>query len=131
MLLALGIGCDRGTPLATLQHALNLALAEISAHLGQVERIASIDKKADEAGILQLAEWLDLKLMFYSAQELAQVEVPNPSAVVQKYMGTPAVSEAAALLVAKATMEALRVEKYKFKGRDGKNATVSLAQIKE
>ena len=42
-------------------------------------------------------------------------------------MGTPAVAEAAALLAANGRMEDLVLEKFKFRGPDGKNATVSIA----
>ena len=56
--------------------------------------------------------------------------VPNPSATVLKYMGTPAVAEAAALLAAHAGIEQLLVEKHKHRGADGKNATVSIARDK-
>jgi len=54
--------------------------------------------------------------------------VPNPSETVRKHTGTPSVSEAAALLAAGATSPtALRVEKHKCKGPDGRHATVSVA----
>ena len=55
--------------------------------------------------------------------------VPNPSATVLKYMGTPAVAEAAALLAARVGAEKLLVEKHKHRGADGKNATVSIVRI--
>ena len=35
---------------------------------------------------------------FYTAEDLAKIEVPHPSKTVMKHMGTPSVSEAAALL---------------------------------
>ena len=38
------------------------------------------------------------ELVFYTAEQLAQVEVPNPSKTVQKHVGTPSVCEAAAIL---------------------------------
>jgi len=57
------------------------------------------------------------------------VPVPNPSAVVMKYMGTPAVAEAAAMLAAKTTVKNLILEKHKYLGDDKKNATVSIARI--
>lgn len=47
-----------------------------------------------------------------------------------KYMGTPAVAEAAALKAANAELTDLLVEKHKYCGVDGKNATVSIARIK-
>ncbi|MBI4797747.1 MAG: cobalamin biosynthesis protein [Desulfarculus sp.] len=53
-----------------------------------------------EAGLLELAARLGLPLTFYSTEELAAVEVPNPSATVAKHMGVASVCEAAALLAA-------------------------------
>lgn len=128
MRVILGVGCDRGTPLETLETAVNQAL--VLAKLGRetVHGVATIDKKNDEACILQLAAHTHWPLHFFSAEELAKVPVPNPSATVLRYMGTPAVAEAAALLAARAGIEALLVEKHKHRGADGKNATVSIAR---
>ncbi len=128
--LVLGIGCDRNASLETLTTAVDLALGEINQGRDAVSALASIDKKSDEVALLALAEQQDWPLHFFSAEQLAQVPVPNPSAVVLKYMGTPAVAEAAAILVAKTDMSNLLVEKYKHLGRDGKNATVSIVRGK-
>ena len=122
-----GLGCDRGTSLQTLSEALQQALTSIDVDDHAIVELATIDKKHDEAGLLQLAENLALNLRFYSAQQLASVTVPSPSETVRKYMGTPAVAEAAALLSAGTTMKDLILEKCKYKGEDGKNATVSIA----
>jgi cobalt-precorrin 5A hydrolase len=56
--------------------------------------------------------------------------VPNPSATVLRYLGTPSVSEAAALLAAGSTAKDLLIEKHKYRGADQKNATISIARIK-
>lgn len=127
--IAIGIGCDRGTPLKTLQTALDLALGKIQAQQDQIACFATIDKKADEESINQLVQQMGKEITHYSASELAQVEVPNPSEVVMKYVGTPAVSEAAAILIANTTMQNLLVEKFKHRGEDGKNATISIVKI--
>lgn len=128
MKLILGMGCDRGTSLETLSTAVDQALAQIDQTRDAVTALASIDKKNDEVALLALAEQHDWPLHFFSAEQLAQVEVPNPSAVVLKYMGTPAVAEAAAILAAQKSMSDLLVEKYKYLGADGKNATVSIVK---
>ncbi|WP_428357125.1 cobalamin biosynthesis protein [Methyloprofundus sp.] len=130
MKLALGLGCDRGTPLNTIETAISQALDSASLDLGQVVALASIDKKQDEIAFLQLAEKLNLPLHFYPAEQLAKVPVPSPSAVVMKYVGTPSVSEAAAILAAESDMKDLLVEKYKYRGADGKNATVSIVRMR-
>ena len=129
MKLVLGIGCDRGVSLETLSTAVDQALAQIEQRRGAVVALASIDKKNDEVALLALAAQRAWSLHFFSAEQLAQVDVPNPSAVVLKYMGTPAVAEAAALLAAQTGMEKLLLEKYKYLGRDGKIATVSIARM--
>lgn len=126
MKLVLGLGCDRGTSLATIKTAIDKALQSADLSFEDVCQFATIDKKNDEVALLQLAEKYKLPFSFYSAEQLASVEVPSPSAVVMKYMGTPSVSEAAALLAAKTTMTDLVVEKFKMRGEDGKNATVSV-----
>lgn len=124
----LGLGCDRGTSLDTLAAAVTHALAAANIELEAVAGAATIDRKHDEAAILALASQHGWPLRFFSAEALARVEVPSPSETVRKYMGTPAVAEAAALLAAGAHMDGLLLEKYKYKGGDGKNATVSIAQ---
>lgn len=129
MRVILGIGCDRGAALETLEAAVAQALAAAGVGHEAVAGLATIDKKSDEPGLLALAQRHGWPLQFYSAEELAQVPVPNPSATVMKYMGTPAVAEAAALLAAGAGRERLLVEKHKHRGADGRNATVSIARM--
>ena len=127
---ALGIGCDRGTSIETLTLAVAQALERAQAGLDDVAAVASITLKADEPGLLALAARHGWPLTFYRPDELAAVTVPNPSETVRRHTGTPSVSEAAALLLAGAAHDitALRVEKHKLLGADGKNATVSIAR---
>ncbi len=134
--LAVGIGCDRGTPLATLEAALDAALARLAVRRDAIRHLASITLKRDEAAIHELARRLGVPLSFYPAEALAAIPVPNPSEMVRRYTGTPSVAEAAALLAAGwmpsrlaeyAGFPMLAVEKERVQGSDGKNATVALA----
>jgi cobalt-precorrin 5A hydrolase len=129
MRVVLGIGCDRGTSHATLAAAVARALREAAVPHDAVVAVASIDKKQDEAGLLALAREHDWPLRFFPASELARVVVPNPSETVRRHMGTPAVAEAAALLAAHGSADALLVEKLKHRDADGKHATVSIAKL--
>ena len=129
MQVILGMGCDRNTSLQTLATAVEQVLREQGLLHEQVQCMATIDKKSDEVGLLSLAKQHGWPMQFYSAAQLAVVDVPNPSEVVRKYMGTPAVAEAAALLAANTGMENLMVEKFKYRGEDGKNATVSIVRL--
>lgn len=92
--LALGIGCDRDTPAATIALAVDQALAACGAAIADVAAVASIDLKADEAGLLEFARQHGWTICFYAAAELAAVAVPNPSETVLRHTGTPSVSEA-------------------------------------
>ncbi len=57
----------------------------------------TIDVKANEPFVALMRKRGET-VCFFSAEELAAVEVPNPSETVQKHVGTPSVCEAAAIL---------------------------------
>ena len=59
--------------------------------------ISTIDIKADEP-VMKEYERQGYQVHFFTADELAQVDVPTPSETVAKHVGTPSVCEAAALL---------------------------------
>jgi len=129
--LAVGLGCDRDTPVATVALALDEALARIGAAPADIAAVASIALKADEPALHALARRHGWTIRFYPAEALAAVPVPNPSETVRRHTGTPSVSEAAALLAAGADLSALVVEKHRLRGPDGRNATISIARIPE
>mgnify|MGYP002626595773 CR=1 FL=1 len=57
----------------------------------------TIDVKADEPFVRLLRD-RGCDVRFFTAEELSSVEVPHPSATVEKHVGTPSVCEAAAIL---------------------------------
>ena len=61
-------------------------------------KYCTIDVKQDEEFVELLEEEYEEEVVFFTAEELAAVEVPNPSTTVQKHVGTPSVCEAAAIL---------------------------------
>ena len=83
-------------------------------------RYCTIDVKADEPFVRLLRERDYEQVDFFTAEQLAAVEVPNPSDTVKKHVGTPSVCEAAAILGS--NHGKLIVPKIK-----GKNFTVALA----
>ena len=83
-------------------------------------RYCTIDVKSDEPFVQLLKEGYNEKVEFFTAEQLAAVEVPNPSETVEKHVGTPSVCEAAAILGS--NNGKLIVPKLK-----GKNFTVALA----
>ena len=61
-------------------------------------KYCTIDVKADEEFVEMLEDEYDEDVVFFTADELAAVDVPNPSSTVEKHVGTPSVCEAAAIL---------------------------------
>ena len=69
--------------------------------LSSLKCLASIDVKADEPGLITLAENLGLTVNFFTREELNRVKgIQNPSAVVEKHVGVKSVCEAAAIRAA-------------------------------
>ena len=83
-------------------------------------KYCTINVKADEPFIEVLEEEYGEEVCYFTAEELAKVEVPHPSDTVMKHVGTPSVCEAAAILGS--NHGKLIIEKVK-----GKNWTAALA----
>lgn len=98
--LVVGVGASRGVTGAEVLDLLDRALAAAGLSRGSVTCLATVEAKADERGIIDAATALGVPLEIRTAADLAAVAVPNPSDVVREAVGTPSVSEAAALLVA-------------------------------
>ncbi len=108
--LVLGVGCERGISAEALEDALDHFLGEHRYSRHSIRTLATVDVKADEEAILEVARRHGWHVEFYPAEELARVPgLPNPSPVVEKCIGTPGVAEPAALLASGA--ERLLVEK--------------------
>lgn len=96
--LVAGVGASRGVGVEELRHLLDQVLAEAQLSAASIRCLATVDVKADEAGVLELARRLAVPLLTYPAEQLATVPVPNPSEVVRAVVGTGSVAEAAALI---------------------------------
>ncbi|MBO7537859.1 MAG: precorrin-4 C(11)-methyltransferase [Prevotella sp.] len=120
--LDLGIGLAHQAPVDTYEDIQQL-LSEHHICLWSecIRNICTIDIKAEEPVIQKFqAERYGLELKLYTADELAKVDVPTPSEMVEKHVGTPSVCEAAALLVS--NHGKLLLPKVK-----GKNFTLAVA----
>ncbi len=119
-MIVVGAGCSRGCSADELLALIDLALAE---HPGStVSALATVDLKAGEPGLLEVAARRGWPLRTHPAAALARVPVPTPSAVVAGHVGTPSVAEAAALLTAGAAV--LLAPK-----RRSAHATCALAEV--
>lgn len=95
--LVVGVGAARGATAAEVGGLVDEALAAASLSSRSVAWMATLDRKADEPGVVAAAAARGWPLVTHPASRLAGVTVPNPSAVVRAEVGTPSVAEAAAL----------------------------------
>ncbi|MBE2316022.1 cobalamin biosynthesis protein [Solirubrobacter sp. CPCC 204708] len=91
--LVAGVGCSLGCPPEELR-----ALIDATLPAGELVALATVDRRADEPAMVAAAEHFGVPLRTFPATALAAVDVPTPSAVVARHVGTPSVAEAAALL---------------------------------
>lgn len=96
--LVVGIGCDRGIKLEEVESAYFETLKKWEVSPLSVRNLASIDVKKNEAGLLRFAKKYNLKIDFYSKDELAKMPLPSGfSEFVMGKVGVGGVCEPAAL----------------------------------
>jgi cobalt-precorrin 5A hydrolase len=109
----IGIGCRRGTKADRIVASIRAALAEAEVTLDEVRLIASAAIKADEAGLLEAAEALDLPIRFLPAEEIRACSRDfSHSDFVERKVNLPAVAEPAALLAGRRTRLICRKKAY-------------------
>lgn len=96
--LVLGIGCKRGTAADAISRAVDAALASAKLPAERIRTVSTIDRKADEPGLLTFCESRRFPLVTYTAQELMQTAGDfTPSAFVQNITGADNVCERSAV----------------------------------
>lgn len=96
--IVVGIGCKKGAPRAAIQAQVQSAFAQAGISTRRICAVATIDRKAQEPGLLEYCAFLDVPLRSYSAAELMAVEGSfTPSAFVQSQVGVDNVCERSAV----------------------------------
>ena len=121
--LAVGVGCNRGTPAEEIEQAIDQTLADAGLDGRSIDQLATIEDKAGEMGLLAACQRRNWRLKIFTRQEIAAITtIPTPSVWAQRVLGVPGVAEPAAMLAAHT--ESLLVEKRKFP-----NVTVAVAVV--
>ena len=118
--IVLGMGCNRGTSAEEIEAVIRETLDELQFSLKSVKALATIELKKDEAGLLAVCEKYGWPFVWYSPQELNQVEISEPSETVFKFTGAYGVSEPAAKLYA-------GVDELVLTKKKSGNVTISVA----
>ncbi|HEX2014365.1 MAG TPA: cobalamin biosynthesis protein [Nitrososphaera sp.] len=120
--LVVGIGLHWDTDKDAIESGIKAVFQEKGLSFKSIRNISSINREANVKGLEEFSKEHGIPVEIYSKEELASVTVPNPSATVQKFEGTPSVSEASSLLSSKGE---LLVPKQKFPP----NLTVAVSRI--
>jgi cobalt-precorrin 5A hydrolase len=119
--LVAGMGCHKGTPAGELVEFIKQTFQREGLSLLSLKALATIEAKKDEPGLRMAARSLGVEFLWFTAMELENIPVPNPSPRVARLMKVASVSEAAAL---KAGGVELIVTKQK-----APNATLAVARV--
>ncbi|MFE5037374.1 precorrin-3B C(17)-methyltransferase [Streptomyces sp. NPDC056683] len=124
--LVVGVGASQGAPVDEVLGLVGTALRDAGLSPRSIAELATVDAKSGEPGLVEAAARLGVPLVTYSAEELAAVQVPNPSDAPLAAVGTPSVAEAAAL----ARGGELLVPKRKSQREDGRPAMATCAVVR-
>jgi cobalt-precorrin 5A hydrolase len=119
-----GIGCQRGVSKLAIQRAIKSVFTEYDLDLATVVGLATVDRKANEPGLVEYCRESGWFLKIYSPEQLNSVVVTHPVQLVSALVGTASVAEAAALCAAQTDI--LLVPKQKFR-IDAESAYVTVA----
>lgn len=97
--IILGIGCRKNILEENIKNAVNEVLTKNNIAIESVKKIASIDIKKDEKGLLDFAKNLNVDLEFIESEKIKKVEEQfKKSTFVLKNVGVSSVSAPAAFL---------------------------------
>ncbi len=97
-IVCVGVGCRKGTPQEDIAYAVDTVLARYGIVWDAVCKVASIDLKQEEAGLLEFCEARGALAEFFSPEVLMQVQgSSSESAFVREITGVDNVCERAAL----------------------------------
>jgi len=96
--LTVGIGlAHQAEPVNEILADIRQSIEAAGYHPLAISHYCTIDVKHDDP-VIRALQTAGETVRFFTAEELAAVEVPNPSVTVEKHVGTPSVCEAAAIL---------------------------------
>ena len=100
-----GVGCKRGKSASEILSAIKRALSALGIDPRALKSIASVDLKADEIGLIEAAQNLNVPLKIVTRAAIAELgNAYHGSAFVEQSIGVAGVCEPAALLISQGTL---------------------------
>lgn len=123
--LHLGVGCRKNCAPEGVMENIFRTLESVNLSPLALASLSTIDLKQDEPLVHAIADKAGIPLYIYTAEELKDIEVPNPSEKVTEVTSVAGVAEACALKSASNT--SLLLEKQKQKLSEGNDFTFAVA----
>jgi cobalt-precorrin 5A hydrolase len=120
--LVVGIGLHWDTTRETIETGITTTFREIGLSFQSIRNISSLNRGAKVKGLEDFSQKYKIPVELYDKEKLASISVPNPSTTVQRFEGTPSVSEASSIISSKGE---LIVPKQKFPP----NLTIAISRI--
>jgi cobalt-precorrin 5A hydrolase len=111
-----------------IQRAIESVFAEYDLDLATIAGIATLDRKANEVGLVDYCRESGLFLKTYAPERLNSVTVERSSQLVSALVGTASVAEAAALCAAQSNILLVPKQKFLLDSESG-SVTVAIARI--
>ncbi|GAB6100476.1 cobalt-precorrin 5A hydrolase [Halanaerocella petrolearia] len=97
--IVVGVGCRRGVSANQVKTAIFSALQKLDLHQASIKKLATIDLKEDEAGIIDTAKELDIPVDIIAREEIKEADLDyTRSEFVKEQIGVGGVCEPAAQL---------------------------------
>jgi cobalt-precorrin 5A hydrolase len=120
--ITLGMGCNRGTSAEEIEQVIHSTLEELGFSIHSVKAVCTIDLKKDEVGLLEVCKKYGWEFVYYTPQELNEMNIEDPSDTVFKFTGAYGVSEPACKrYIGKDTLELVK--------RKSGNVTISVGLL--
>lgn len=123
--LHIGVGCRKGCSLEGVAKHVSGLLVHNGLSTLSIASVGTIELKSNEPMIRSLAAEYGLPVSVYEADELKDIDVPNPSAKVVDVTGVPSVAEAVA--IKSSNYGPLLLEKNKCCLSEGNDFTFAVA----
>lgn len=123
--LHIGVGCRKGCSLEGVAKHVSDLLVHNGLSTHSIASVGTIELKSNEPMIRSLAAKYGLPVSVYEADELKDIDVPNPSAKVVDVTGVPSVAEAVA--IKSSNYGQLLLEKNKCCLSEGNDFTFAVA----
>ncbi len=126
-ILWVGVGCQRGVSKFAIQQAIEWVFAQHDLDLATIAGLATLDRKANEPGLVEYCRESGVFLKTYPPERLNSVTVARSDRSILAFVGTVSVSEAAALCAANTDILLVPKQKFRLDPQSGW-VTIALAE---